>query len=76
MIQASVHGRIGNAPVVSVTKTGKSMCRVSIAVDVTAHNARLSPVMKANAARQGGPAPSLPTQEIPMVRQVVTTNWQ
>ena len=39
MIQASIHGRIGQDPATSQTKTGKPMCRVSCAVDVTGHNA-------------------------------------
>ncbi len=39
MITASIHGRIGQDPVTSQTKTGKPMCRCSVAVDVTGHNA-------------------------------------
>ena len=39
MIQASIHGRIGQDPATSQTKTGKAMTRCSIAVDVTGHNA-------------------------------------
>ncbi len=39
MIQASIHGRIGQAPMPGQTKTGKAMTRCSIAVDVTGHNA-------------------------------------
>jgi single-strand DNA-binding protein len=37
MIQASIHGRIGGEPVTSETKTGKPMCRLSVAVDVAGH---------------------------------------
>lgn len=39
MIQASIHGRIGQSPTTSQTKTGKPMTRCSMAVDVTGHNA-------------------------------------
>lgn len=39
MIVASIHGRIGGDPVSSETKTGKPMCRVSVAVDVAGFNA-------------------------------------
>ena len=39
MIQASIHGRAGADPVSGETKTGKTMCRVNVAVDVTAHGA-------------------------------------
>ena len=39
MITASIHGRIGQDPITSQTKTGKDMARCSIAVDVTASNA-------------------------------------
>lgn len=39
MIQASVHGRIGTAPVTSTTAKGNDMTRVSIAVDCSGHNA-------------------------------------
>lgn len=39
MIQASIHGRIGQAPVPGQTQTGQPMTRCSIAVDVTGHNA-------------------------------------
>lgn len=39
MITASIHGRIGQDPATSQTKTGKAMTRCSIAVDVTGHNA-------------------------------------
>ena len=34
-----IHGRIGQDPVTSQTKTGKPMTRCSVAVDVTGHNA-------------------------------------
>ena len=37
MIVASIHGRCGQSPVTSTTKTGKPMTRCSIAVDVTGH---------------------------------------
>ena len=39
MIQASIHGRLGQDPVTSQTQTGKPTTRCSIVVDVTSHNA-------------------------------------
>lgn len=38
MIQASVHGRLGQDPVITETKAGKEMCRVSVVCDVTPGN--------------------------------------
>lgn len=39
MITASIHGRLGQDPLTSRTKNDKEMCRATVAVNVSGHNA-------------------------------------
>jgi single-strand DNA-binding protein len=44
-IQAAIYGRLGKDPVSSKTASDKDMARVSVAIEVTAHNAEADEVV-------------------------------